>query len=75
MSEDRLTALLGSEVYWTALAMKQQGSRFYRALGEALEAADGPNRRLLYQTWPDALWDFYLRGRRLEAGESSPSWG
>lgn len=71
----RLETLLAAEVYWTALAMKQQGSRFYRAIGEALEAADVPNRRLIYQTWPDTLWDFYQRGLRLEAGEAAPSWG
>ncbi len=75
MTEDRLTTLMNSEAYWTALAMKEQGSRFYRALGEALDAADIPNRRRIYQTWPDALWDFYLRGLRLEAGEASPSVG
>lgn len=71
----RLETLLAAEVYWTALAMKQQGSRFYRAIGEALEAADVPNRRLIYQTWPDTLWDFYQRGLRLEAGDTAPSWG
>ncbi|MBB5362634.1 hypothetical protein [Deinococcus humi] len=75
MDADRLETLMAAEVYWTALAMKQQGSRFYRAIGEALEAADVPNRRRIYQTWPDAVWDFYLRGLRLEAGEASPSWG
>ncbi|WP_221088873.1 hypothetical protein [Deinococcus aquaedulcis] len=58
-------------VYWTARAMQEQGSRFYRALGEALEAADAQNRRLILRTWPAACWDFYERGQRLaaEAGE------
>ncbi|GHF30568.1 hypothetical protein HNQ07_000705 [Deinococcus metalli] len=72
---DRLAELLASEPYWTALAMKTQGSRFHRALGDALEAADATNRRLLYQTWPEAFWDFYGRGRRLEAGEAPPGYG
>ncbi|PTA69729.1 hypothetical protein [Deinococcus arcticus] len=54
-------------VYWTARAMQAQGSRFYRALGEALNAADATNRRLILRTWPAACWDFYERGRRLAA--------
>lgn len=67
---DRLQQLLASEPYWTARAMQEQGSRFYRALGAALDAADAANRRLIYATWTDAVWDFYLRGRRLEEAES-----
>ena len=68
---DRLTTLLASEPYWTAQAMQAQGSRFYRALGTALEAADATNRRRLYETWPGEFWDFYPRGLELaEAGES-----
>lgn len=64
-----LEILLASEHYWTARAMKEQGSRFYRAMGEALDAADAQNRRLIYQTWPEALWDFYQRGLILEKQE------
>ncbi|MFC4425529.1 hypothetical protein [Deinococcus navajonensis] len=67
---DRLTTLLGSEPYWTARAMQEQGSRFYRALGAALEAADAVNRRRIYATWTDEVWDFYQRGQRLEAAEN-----
>ncbi|NTX99370.1 hypothetical protein [Deinococcus sp. JMULE3] len=58
-----------SEVYWTARAMQEQGSRFYRALGDALHAADAMNRTLILDTWPDACWDFYQRGLRLRAAE------
>ncbi|WP_216317855.1 hypothetical protein [Deinococcus aestuarii] len=72
---DRLTLLLGSETYWTARAMREQGSRFYRALGEALEAADLGNRRLIYAAWTDAIWDFYERGLRLEAEEGGSGEG
>lgn len=67
--EDRLTILLNSEAYWTARAMREQGSRFYRALGDALEAADLGNRRRIYSNWTDELWDFYERGLRLEVVE------
>ena len=69
-ADERLATLLASEPYWTARAMQEQGSRFYRHLGAALEAADAVNRRLIYQTWPDALWDFHTRGLRLEAQEA-----
>lgn len=75
MSDDRLRLLIASETYWTARAMREQGSRFYRALGDALEAADLGNRRRLYGTWPDEFWDFYERGLRLEAERSSLSPG
>ncbi|THF68225.1 hypothetical protein E7T06_17605 [Deinococcus sp. Arct2-2] len=68
--EDRLAQLLAAEPYWTARAMQEQGSRFYAALGQALDAADLRNRRLLYITWPDEIWDFYERGLLLEAAES-----
>ncbi|WP_102126659.1 hypothetical protein [Deinococcus planocerae] len=73
--QDRLTTLLNSETYWTARTMREQGSRFYRALGEALEAADLGNRRLIYATWTDAIWDFYERGLRLEAEEGASGEG
>lgn len=70
MADSRyLAILLASEHYWTARAMKEQGSRFYRAIGEALDAADAQNRRLIYQTWPETLWDFYQRGLILEQQE------
>lgn len=49
--------------------MREQGSRFFRALGEALDAADAGNRRRIYETWTDEVWDFYGRGLRLEAEE------
>lgn len=70
--EERLQTLMEAESYWTALAMKEQGSRFYRAIGDALSAADALNRRLIYETWLDTIWDFYLRGLRLEAADASP---
>lgn len=70
--DERLSTLLLSEPYWTALAMKEQGSRFFRCLGEALDAADAANRRLIYETWLAEVWDFYLRGRRLEESDASP---
>ena len=70
MSSDHLTELLRAEPYWIARAMQEQGSRFFRALGLALEAADLPNRRLIYQTWPEACWDFYGRGLRLAEAEA-----
>ena len=75
MTESRLPILLASETYWTARAMREQGSRFYRALGEALEAADLGNRRRLYEGWTDELWDFYGRGLRLEEAERSSGEG
>lgn len=67
----QLAELLSAEPYWTARAMQEQGSRFYRALGQALEAADAVNRRLIYETWPEALWDFYGRGLRIQATEEA----
>lgn len=70
-----LSTLLASEPYWTALAMKTQGSRFFRALGEALDAADGMNRRRIYETWTDEVLEFYRRGLRLEAAESGSGEG
>ena len=66
MSAGQLEVLLKAGVYWTARAMQEQGSRFYARLGAALEAADRENRRLIYATWPDACWDFHLRGLELE---------
>lgn len=71
MTEDRLSTLLASEPYWTVQAMREQGSRFYRALGEALEAADLTNRRRIYATWKDEVWVFYERGLRLAAARAS----
>lgn len=70
LPEQRLSTLLAAEPYWTARAMQEQGSRFYAALGQALDAADLRNRRLLYVTWPDEFWDFYERGLLLEAAEA-----
>ncbi|MBB5295091.1 hypothetical protein E5F05_12760 [Deinococcus metallilatus] len=75
MTEDRLQTLLHSEPYWTARAMREQGSRFYRALGEALEAADLANRRRIYEGWTAELWDFYQRGLRLEEAERASGAG
>ena len=69
--EDRLAHLMAAEPYWTARAMQEQGSRFYAALGQALDAADLRNRRLLYVTWPDEIWDFYQRGLLLAAAEAA----
>ncbi|GBF04285.1 hypothetical protein DAERI_010457 [Deinococcus aerius] len=69
MTDPRLQTLLHSEPYWTVRAMREQGSRFYRALGDALEAADLANRRRIYGAWTDELWDFYERGLRLEEAE------
>ena len=66
---DHFSELLAAEAYWIARAMQEQGSRFYRALGQALEAADLPNRRRIYTTWTDEVWDFYQRGQRLAAVE------
>ncbi len=65
----QLGILMAAHVYWTARAMQEQGSRFFRAIGAALEASDAHNRRLIYQTWPAECWDFYQRGRLLEAAE------
>ncbi|WP_291425529.1 hypothetical protein [Deinococcus sp.] len=69
VSSARLRELLAAEPYWIARAMQEQGSRFYRALGSALDAADAVNRRLIYQTWPEEVWDFYQRGLCLAASE------
>ncbi|ABF45322.1 hypothetical protein Dgeo_1022 [Deinococcus geothermalis DSM 11300] len=71
MTEDRLPTLLASEPYWTVRALREQGSRFYRALGEALEAADLTNRRRIYEAWTDEVWEFYERGLRLAAARAS----
>ncbi|MFC5849058.1 hypothetical protein [Deinococcus petrolearius] len=74
-SDPRVATLMAAPTYWTARAMREQGSRFYRALGEALEAADAGNRRRLYAGWTDEVWDFYGRGLRLAAqeGEAGPA--
>ncbi len=69
ITPEQLNEMERAGVYWTARALQEQGSRFYRALGAALEAADASNRRLVYRTWPDALWDFYRRGQQLAAQE------
>ena len=69
--EHRLDTLMDASGYWTALAMQEQGSRFYQALGMALDAADAHNRRLIYATWPAECWDFYQRGTLLEQHSSS----
>ena len=67
--DDQLQELLASEPYWTARVMQEQGSRFYRALGAALEAADAVNRRRLYEVWTVECHDFYQRGLRLAQTE------
>gem|GEM_PF-2396599 len=66
-ADQRLAVLMAAPVYWTARAMQEQGSRFFQAIGAALNAADLGNRRLIYATWPDECWDFYGRGLLLEA--------
>lgn len=68
-ADPRVATLLAAPTYWTARAMREQGSRFYRALGEALDAADATNRRRIYATWTAEAWDFYERGLRLAAQE------
>ena len=50
--------------------MREQGSNFFQKLGEALERADPVNRRKLYETWTDELYDFYRRGLNLAAREA-----
>ncbi|WP_407570790.1 hypothetical protein [Deinococcus altitudinis] len=65
--QSQLRTLMDAPTYWTARAMQEQGSRFFQALGVALEAADLGNRRTIYRTWPAECWDFYGRGRVLEA--------
>ncbi|MFC3859742.1 hypothetical protein ACFOPQ_03055 [Deinococcus antarcticus] len=67
--DDQLRELLASEPYWTAKAMQEQGSRFYRAMGTALEAADAVNRRRIYEVWTSECFDFYQRGLRLAEAE------
>ena len=37
---------------------------------QGLDAADAVNRRLIYETWTDEVWDFYQRGLVLEQNES-----
>lgn len=71
--EKQLAALLAAEPHWIARAMQEQGSRFYRALGQALEAADARNRRLIYATWTAECWDFFERGERLRLAEEGPA--
>ena len=66
---DRLNVLLHAEPHWTARAMQEQGSRFYRAMGTALEAADAVNRRRIYEVWTSECFDFYQRGLRLAEAE------
>ena len=61
---------MNAPTYWTARAMQEQGSRFFQALGLALEAADLTNRRLIYRTWPAECWDFYSRGQVLALTEA-----
>ncbi|AFZ68892.1 hypothetical protein [Deinococcus peraridilitoris] len=68
-TEQRLHELMHAEVYWTARAMREQGSHFFQKLGEALERADAHNRRKIYQTWTEELLDFYRRGLQLAATE------
>lgn len=68
--DDQLQELLASEPYWTAQVMQEQGSRFYRAIGAALEAADAVNRRRIYEVWTAECFDFYQRGLRLAEAEA-----
>lgn len=68
-SEIQRRELHTAEPYWISQAMQLQGSRFFRALGQALEAADVGNRRLIYDTWPLECWDFYQRGQLLAQQE------
>jgi len=67
--EAKLHELLKADVYWTARAMREQGSHFFQKLGEALERADAANRRKLYETWTDETHDFLQRGRLLAERE------
>lgn len=73
VADPRVGTLMAAPTYWTARALREQGSRFYRALGEALEAADATNRRRLYAGWTDEFWDFHERGLRLAALEEGPA--
>lgn len=73
MADPRVGTLMAAPTYWTARALREQGSRFYRALGEALEAADATNRRRLYVGWTDEFWDFHERGLRLAEQEEGPA--
>lgn len=67
--QDRLGELHNAEVYWTARAMREQGSHFFQKLGEALERADAANRRKIYAAWTEELYDFYQRGLLLAQTE------
>ena len=69
LATDQLATMLSAPGYWTARAMQEQGSRFFQAIGAALDASDMQNRRRIYQTWPAECWDFYQRGLLLEARE------
>ena len=51
--------------------MQEQGSRFYRAIGQALEAADAVNRRRIYEAWTAECFDFYQRGLKLAEAEGN----
>ncbi|MFC4453168.1 hypothetical protein [Deinococcus sonorensis] len=62
--------MMRGERYWTARAMQEQGSRFFQALGHALEAADRANERRIYESWTAECWDFYQRGLTLAAAEA-----
>lgn len=73
MSErSQLDVLMSAQTYWTARVMQEQGSRFFQAIGQALDAADVGNRRRIYQTWPDECWDFYQRGLLIREREEQP---
>lgn len=71
LTQEQQHELRDAEVYWVAKAMQEQGSRFFRALGLALEAADLTNRRTIYATWSLECWDFYQRGKVLAQKEEA----
>ena len=62
---EHLTELLAAEPHRVSRAMRELGSHFYRALADALDRADPTNRRLILQTWTEAIWSLYDRGRAL----------
>jgi hypothetical protein len=69
-ADSQLQTLMSAPTYWIARAMQEQGSRFFQALGAALDASDLNNRRLIYRTWTAECWDFYMRGQVLAMAET-----